>query len=121
MSKSSSLWSTHSRLGGITLTAPTLSYTPTMHTLRHFPTQAKLTRRQARWTELLQEYDFDFKYKRGAENIVPYALSRRQDHREPPSPPISVNALDLQASKNTSNFFCWKIIGKFFLQRRCTL
>ena len=39
-------------------------------TLRHFPTQPKLTRRQARWMELLQEYDFDFKYKRGADNIV---------------------------------------------------
>jgi hypothetical protein len=27
--------------------------------------------------ELLQEYDFDFKYKRGVDNIVPDALSRR--------------------------------------------
>ena len=52
-------------------------------TLRHFPTQPKLTRRQARWMELLQEYDFDFKYKRGADNIVPDALSRRPDHLEP--------------------------------------
>jgi len=43
-------------------------------TLRHFPTQPKLTRRQARWMELLQEYDFDFKYKRGVDNIVPHAL-----------------------------------------------
>lgn len=66
-------------------------------TLRHFPTQPKLTRRQARWMELLQEYDFDFKYKRGAENIVPDALSRRPDHRDPSPPPLSVNALDLQA------------------------
>ncbi|GJJ74408.1 hypothetical protein EMPS_06766 [Entomortierella parvispora] len=52
-------------------------------TLRHFPTQPKLTRRQARWMELLQEYDFDFKYKRGVDNIVPDALSRRPDYREP--------------------------------------
>jgi transposase InsO family protein len=66
-------------------------------TLRHFPTQPKLTRRQARWMELLQEYDFDFKYKRGADNIVPDALSRRPDHCEPSPPPLSVNALDLQA------------------------
>jgi len=36
-------------------------------TLRHFPTQFKLTRRQARWMELLQEYYFDFKYKRGVD------------------------------------------------------
>lgn len=31
-------------------------------TLQHFPTQPNLTRRQARWMELLQEYDFTFKY-----------------------------------------------------------
>jgi len=66
-------------------------------TLRHFPTQPKLTRRQARWMELLQEYDFDFKYKRGADNVVPDALSRRPDHRDPPPAPLSINALDLQS------------------------
>ena len=63
-------------------------------TLRHFPTQPKLTRRQARWMELLQEYDFDFKYKRGADNIVPDALSRRPDHQEPP--PVAIHSLDIQ-------------------------
>jgi transposase InsO family protein len=51
-------------------------------TLQHFPTQPKLTRRQARWMELLQEYNFTFKYKKGSDNIVPDALSRRPDHRE---------------------------------------
>jgi len=51
-------------------------------TLQHFPTQPKLTRRQARWMELLQEYNFTFKYKKGADNVVPDALSRRPDHRE---------------------------------------
>lgn len=68
-------------------------------TLRHFPTQPKLTRRQARWMELLQEYDFDFKYKRGADNVVPDALSRRPDYQEPPPTPMSINALDLQTDK----------------------
>jgi hypothetical protein len=63
-------------------------------TLRHFPNQPKLTRRQARWMELLQEYDFDFKYKRGADNIVPDALSRRPDHQEPD--PVNVHSLDIQ-------------------------
>ena len=62
-------------------------------TLRHFPTQPKLTRRQARWMELLQEYDFDFKYKRGADNIVSDALSRRPDHQEPR--PLSLNSLNI--------------------------
>jgi hypothetical protein len=63
-------------------------------TLQHFPTQPKLTRRQARWMELLQEYDFTFKYKRGADNIVPDALSRRPDHQEPP--PVELHSLDIQ-------------------------
>ena len=70
-------------------------------TLRHFPTQPKLTRRQARWMELLQEYDFDFKYKRGADNIVPDALSRRPDHRaEDPITPtpeaVEIHSIDIQ-------------------------
>jgi transposase InsO family protein len=66
-------------------------------TLRHFPTQPRLTRRQARWMELLQEYDFDFKFKRGVDNIVPDALSRRPDYQESSSPPMSINSLDLQS------------------------
>jgi hypothetical protein len=63
-------------------------------TLRHFPTQPKLTRRQGRWMELLQEYDFEFKYKRGADNIVPDALSRRPDHQEIP-PPATATDIEL--------------------------
>jgi hypothetical protein len=58
-------------------------------TLQHFPTQPKLTRRQARWMELLQEYNFTFKYKKGADNVVPDALSRRPDHQE-------INTLSVQ-------------------------
>ena len=65
-------------------------------TLRHFPTQPKLTRRQARWMELLQEYDFDFKYKPGVDNIVPDALSRRPDYRDPD--PIELHNLSISLS-----------------------
>jgi transposase InsO family protein len=45
--------------------------------------------------ELLQEYDFVFKYKPGKENIVPDALSRRPDHKA--QDPISeqINTLDI--------------------------
>jgi transposase InsO family protein len=39
--------------------------------------------------ELLQEYNFTFKYKKGSDNIVPDALSRRPDHRE-------INTLSVQ-------------------------
>jgi hypothetical protein len=65
-------------------------------TLRHFPTQPKLTRRQARWMELLQEYDFDFKYKRGVDNIVPDALSRRPDYRD--LDPVELHNLSVSLS-----------------------
>jgi hypothetical protein len=67
-------------------------------TLQHFPTQPKLTRRQARWMELLQEYDFDFRYKPGKDNIVPDALSRRPDHIVD-HPPIAVNNMDIILKK----------------------
>lgn len=62
-------------------------------TLRHFPTQPKLTRRQARWMELLQEYDFQFKYKKGSDNIVPDALSRRPDHQD--NAPVTLHSLGI--------------------------
>jgi len=35
------------------------------HSLRYFPTQANLSRRQARWSEVLASYDFELVYKPG--------------------------------------------------------
>jgi len=43
--------------------------------------------------ELLQEYDFEFKYKRGVDNIVPDALSRRPDYRT--SDPVELHNISL--------------------------
>jgi len=64
-------------------------------TLQHFPTQPNLTRRQARWMELLQEYDFVFKYKPGKDNIVPDALSRRPDHKAEEEEPAQLHSMDI--------------------------
>ena len=38
--------------------------------LQHFETQPTLTRRQARWAEILAAYDVDIKYAPGKTNIL---------------------------------------------------
>ena len=43
-----------------------------------FNTQKKLSPKQARWQELLQEYDFVWEQKPGKHNQVADALSRKQ-------------------------------------------
>ena len=48
--------------------------------LRFLKTQPNLSRRQARWVETLEQYDFEIIYRPGASNVVADALSRRPDH-----------------------------------------
>lgn len=45
-------------------------------TLRHFKTQPTLSRRQARWMELLADYDYELSYIPGKMNTVADSLSR---------------------------------------------
>jgi hypothetical protein len=43
----------------------------------YFSTQPTLSRRQARWSEYLQQYNFEWVYKPGPQNVVADALSRQ--------------------------------------------
>jgi hypothetical protein len=50
------------------------------HSFTHFMTQQQLSHRQARWSETLQQFNFEIIYKPGPTNVVADALSRRPDH-----------------------------------------
>jgi len=50
--------------------------------LRFFTTQPILSMRQARWKDLLAEFNFVIKYIEGPKNVVADALSRRVDHQQ---------------------------------------
>jgi len=45
-------------------------------TLECFTSQKHLSRRQARWMELMQQYEFEIVYIKGDENVVADVLSR---------------------------------------------
>ncbi len=46
----------------------------------YFKTQEHMSPRQIRWSEYLQQFDYEIQYKAGSENVVADALSRRKDH-----------------------------------------
>jgi hypothetical protein len=46
------------------------------HALRYLNTQPHLSRRMARWAELLQQYDITIRYKSGKTNTLADLLSR---------------------------------------------
>ena len=50
--------------------------------MQYLQTQPSLSRRQTRWSEQLQQYDFTIRYRPGKENVVADALSRRSDHEK---------------------------------------
>ncbi len=50
-------------------------------TLKYFTTQPKLSSKQVRWQDTLALFNVDIRHKLGKENIVPDALSRKQQLR----------------------------------------
>jgi hypothetical protein len=48
--------------------------------LQFFQTQPMLSGRQARWKDVLANFDFDIEYVEGKSNVVADGLSRRSDH-----------------------------------------
>jgi hypothetical protein len=52
--------------------------------LQHVLGQPRLTSRQMRLLQTLQDYDFDIEYYPGAKNYIQDALSRRADYKDPP-------------------------------------
>lgn len=53
------------------------------NSLKHFLTQANLSKRQIRWMELLGDYKLMITYQSGTQNTVADALSRRSDYDGP--------------------------------------
>ena len=45
--------------------------------LKHIKSQAKLNRRHAKWVEFIETFPFVIKHKKGKENVIADALSRR--------------------------------------------
>ena len=52
------------------------------HPLKYLDTQKTLSRKQARWVEFMQEFDYDIKYIKGKSNVVADALSRKEKSDE---------------------------------------
>src|SRR6202163_689507 len=49
--------------------------------LQYLATQDKLSARQTRWSEFLQQFDYEIRYRPGRDNHVADSLSRRPDHQ----------------------------------------
>ena len=76
------------------------------HSLKFFMTKRELSERQARWSTLLSEYNFDLVYRPGREAVAPDALSRREQDQGTPgdNPRIEGRYLQLLTVDNPQKF-----------------
>jgi hypothetical protein len=65
--------------------------------LVYLKTQPNLSRKQARWSEYLQRFEFDWKYIKGTDNSVADPLSRR--HEAEPLNAITLKSVVLRSNK----------------------
>ncbi|MGH7240309.1 MAG: RNase H-like domain-containing protein, partial [Candidatus Saccharimonadales bacterium] len=73
--------------------------------LKYLMTQKDLSRRQARWQELLADYDFEIAYTPGKTNSVADSLSRYPFHQTPElQVPIQVSSLSSSTVHLDSNY-----------------
>lgn len=69
--------------------------------LVYFETKRQLSRRQARWSEVLSNYDYKIEYRSGKQSTKPDALSRRPDY-EPTTEDDAYNFKRLLAARTRS-------------------
>ena len=68
--------SIHCELGGIICEGSKFTIITDDHLLKYFMTPPNLPKRQARWSDLLAEFDYGIVHKPGKSNVVGDALSR---------------------------------------------
>ncbi|PLW37026.1 hypothetical protein PCASD_16356 [Puccinia coronata f. sp. avenae] len=93
------------------------------HSLTHLLKQRNLSRRQARWTELLADFDLEFDYIKGEDNTVADALSRKnipsEDEAISPHSVACVAALT-ELGTMLSDSLKTKVMAGYTLDHFCT-